>query len=46
MMFLQLLFVAFVMPETKGISLEVLSKSLTKSNVSRSETKLNIEENV
>ncbi|MGB5385600.1 MAG: MFS transporter, partial [Eudoraea sp.] len=31
MMFLQLLFVAFIMPETKGISLEELSKSLTKT---------------
>ncbi len=31
MMFLQLLFVAFVMPETKGISLEELSKSLTRT---------------
>jgi hypothetical protein len=30
MMFLQLLFVAFMMPETKGISLELLSKNLTK----------------
>lgn len=30
MMFLQLLFVAFIMPETKGKSLEELSKSLTK----------------
>ncbi|MCO4780126.1 MAG: sugar porter family MFS transporter [Flavobacteriaceae bacterium] len=29
-MFLQLLFVAFMMPETKGISLELLSKNLTK----------------
>ncbi len=32
MMVLQLLFVVFVMPETKGVSLEELSKSLTKSN--------------
>ncbi len=32
MMFLQLLFVAFMMPETKGISLEVLSKSLLKQD--------------
>ncbi len=31
MMFLQLLFVAFIMPETKGKSLEELSKSLTKN---------------
>jgi len=31
MMFLQLLFVAFIMPETKGISLENLSKTLTKT---------------
>ncbi|MDX1328503.1 MAG: MFS transporter, partial [Arenibacter sp.] len=30
MMVLQLLFVAFIMPETKGISLEALSKSLSK----------------
>ena len=30
MMVLQLLFVAFIMPETKGISLEELSKKLTK----------------
>ena len=33
MMFLQLLFVAFIMPETKGVSLEALSKFLSKSNV-------------
>tara|TARA_R110002167_G_scaffold69961_1_gene196998 strand:+ start:234 stop:1595 length:1362 start_codon:yes stop_codon:yes gene_type:complete len=45
MMFLQLLFVAFVMPETKGISLEALSKSLTRSNSTVDETKLNIEKN-
>jgi hypothetical protein len=32
MMFLQLLFVVFIMPETKGVSLEALSKSLSKSN--------------
>jgi MFS family permease len=32
MMFLQLLFVAFIMPETKGMSLEELSKKLTKDN--------------
>jgi hypothetical protein len=32
MMFLQLLFVAFIMPETKGVSLEALSKFLSKSN--------------
>ncbi len=31
MMFLQLLFVVFIMPETKGKSLEELSKSLTKN---------------
>lgn len=31
MMFLQLLFVVFIMPETKGISLEELSKSLSKT---------------
>lgn len=30
MMFLQLLFVAFIMPETKGVSLEQLSKKLLK----------------
>jgi len=30
MMFLQLLFVAFIMPETKGVPLEELSKSLTR----------------
>ncbi|WP_373517278.1 sugar porter family MFS transporter [Pricia sp.] len=30
MMVLQLLFVAFVMPETKGVSLEALSKSLAR----------------
>jgi sugar porter (SP) family MFS transporter len=33
MMFLQLLFVAFIMPETKGKSLEELSKSLTKNEI-------------
>jgi len=38
MMFLQLLFVAFVMPETKGISLEELSKSLTRTK--KTKTKL------
>lgn len=32
MMVLQLFFVAFVMPETKGISLEELSKNLIKQN--------------
>ncbi|MDX1362862.1 MAG: sugar porter family MFS transporter [Arenibacter latericius] len=32
MMVLQLLFVAFLMPETKGISLETLSKSLSSTN--------------
>lgn len=32
MMVLQLLFVAFIMPETKGISLEELSRILTKSH--------------
>ena len=31
MMFLQLLFVAFIMPETKAVSLEELSKSLTRT---------------
>jgi len=30
MMVLQLLFVAFMMPETKGVSLEDLSKKLVK----------------
>jgi len=30
MIFIQLLFVVFMMPETKGISLELLSKTLTK----------------
>lgn len=34
MMFLQLLFVAFIMPETKGKSLEELSKSLTENKTS------------
>lgn len=33
MMVLQLLFVIFLMPETKGISLEVLSEKLTKKNI-------------
>lgn len=33
MMFLQLLFVIFLMPETKGVSLEALSKSLTTQKV-------------
>jgi hypothetical protein len=32
MMFLQLLFVHFMMPETKGISLEELSKILIRKN--------------
>jgi len=32
MMVLQLLFVAFIMPETKGVSLEELSRILTKSS--------------
>ena len=36
MMVLQLLFVIFVMPETKGISLEELGKSLAKSKVDTS----------
>lgn len=31
MMFLQLLFVVFIMPETKGVPLEELSKSLTRT---------------
>lgn len=34
MMVLQLLFVAWVMPETKGVSLEDLSKTLSRSRVS------------
>ncbi|MBT8394368.1 MAG: sugar porter family MFS transporter [Bacteroidia bacterium] len=33
MMVLQLLFVAFIMPETKGVPLEELSKKLIKENV-------------
>ncbi|MGA9269687.1 MAG: MFS transporter, partial [Lutimonas sp.] len=33
MMFLQLLFVIFMMPETKGISLEDLEKKLIKQDV-------------
>jgi hypothetical protein len=32
MMVFQLLFVIFLMPETKGISLEELSKKLTSKN--------------
>lgn len=39
MMVLQLLFVAFVMPETKGVPLEALSKSLTRPD------RINIKEN-
>jgi len=39
MMFLQLLFVAFIMPETKGMSLEELSKKLTKDNKAPEEDK-------
>lgn len=35
MMFLQLLFVIFVMPETKGISLEELSKKLIRSKTTK-----------
>lgn len=38
MMFLQLLFVAFIMPETKGISLEELSKSLTRTKKVKSKS--------
>ncbi|MBR9856050.1 MAG: sugar porter family MFS transporter, partial [Algicola sp.] len=34
MMVLQLLFVAWVMPETKGVSLEDLSKTLSRSKMS------------
>ena len=37
MMVLQLLFVIFMMPETKGISLEVLSETLTKKNTIKNE---------
>lgn len=44
MMFLQLLFVAFIMPETKGISLEALSKSLTGPNGSNGKKALDIKE--
>ncbi len=40
MMFLQLLFVAFIMPETKGISLEELSKSLTRTKKVKSKSVL------
>ena len=36
MMFLQLLFVAFIMPETKGVPLEELSKSLTRTKKDKS----------
>jgi hypothetical protein len=32
MMVLQLLFVAFIMPETKGISLEAMQEKLSKKN--------------
>lgn len=39
MMVLQLLFVIFLMPETKGISLEVLSEKLTKKNINKNEIK-------
>jgi MFS family permease len=39
MMVLQLLFVIFIMPETKGISLEVLSENLTKKNIKKNEIK-------
>ncbi|RAJ15921.1 sugar porter family MFS transporter [Arenibacter echinorum] len=45
MMFLQLLFVAFIMPETKGVSLEALSKSLSKSNGSNDDKVKEIKEN-
>ena len=39
MMVFQLAFVAFLMPETKGRSLEELSEELTKKNTSRNDTK-------
>jgi len=38
MMFLQLLFVAFIMPETKGVPLEELSKSLTRTKKVKSKS--------
>ena len=37
MMILQLLFVAFIMPETKGISLEELSNKLIKGRKNRTD---------
>ncbi len=40
MMFLQLLFVAFIMPETKGVPLEELSKSLTRTKKVKSKSVL------
>ncbi len=39
MMVLQLLFVMFLMPETKGITLETLSENLTNKNVNKNEIK-------
>ncbi len=39
MMVLQLLFVMFLMPETKGISLETLSENLTNKNIDKNEIK-------
>ena len=45
MMFLQLLFVAFIMPETKGVSLEALSKSLSRSNGTNDNNVKEIKEN-
>lgn len=39
MMVLQLLFVMFLMPETKGISLETLSENLTNKNLNKNEFK-------
>ncbi|SHJ36752.1 sugar porter family MFS transporter [Pseudozobellia thermophila] len=46
MMFLQLLFVAFMMPETKGISLEELSKKLIKGKHPVPTEDLNLKEKV
>ncbi|MEZ2414644.1 sugar porter family MFS transporter [Muriicola sp. E247] len=44
MMFLQLLFVIFVMPETKGISLEELSKTLTKGRKNTTDDLIGLDE--
>ena len=44
MMFLQLLFVIFVMPETKGISLEELSKTLTKGRKNTTDDIIGLDE--